>query len=256
MSILRKLLFLALISISIFTTITYACGGGSEGAENGGDDGLAALLGNKKAQAGLGWNFEPVSQDETGISGDTLDINDIDPMTLAELKQQMKDDIKNGMYWSDINSKIWRLLGGVAETGRLASKGTVIASAISIAILAAHPEALSGLGGLFATAEGLSPVAQTAWGLGFSGASTAAKSTTEMFTDGKSAKQVVIDTTKAVIQSAIVGKMMPKSDVGSNLLDAALGEVDTTKQGPAHFDGLKDYGPGYATTATGQKMMK
>ncbi len=252
MSILRKLLFLALISVSIFATAIYACGG-----ENGGnDDGLAALLGNKKAQAGLGWNFEPVSQDSTGISGDTLDISDIDPMTLAELKQQMKDDIKSGMYWSDIKSKLYRFLGGVAETGRLASKGTVIASSIAIAVLSANPELLAGLGGAFATAEELSAGAQLAWGLGFSGASTAAKSTMEMITDGKSAKDVAIDTTKAVIQSAIVGKMMPDSNVASNLLDAALGEVDTTQQGPAHFDGLKDYGPGYATTPTGQKMMK
>lgn len=256
MSMLKKLLFLALISVLIFVSATYACGGGGGGESRDDDDALAAILGNKKAQVGLGWDFEPISQDSTGISDDTLDINDIDPMTLAELKQQMKDDIKSGMYWSDIQSKLYRFLGGVAETGRLASKGTVVASAIAIAVLSANPELLAGLGGAFATAEELSVGAQTAWGLGFSGVSTAAKSTMEMVTDGKSAKDVAIDTTKAVIQSAIIGKMMPDSNVGSNLLDAALGEVDTTQQGPAHFDGLTDYGPGYATTATGQKMMK
>ena len=241
MSMLRKLLFLALISVSIFTTITYACGG-----ENGGsDDALAAMLGNKKAQAGLGWDFEPVSQDSTGISGDTLDINDIDPITLRDIKQQMMDD-------DAFNAKYWGFIGNLADAERLVAKGTVIASSIAIAILSANPEVLAGAG---AVAE-FSPAAQAAWGLGFSGASTAAKSTMEMVTDGKSAKQVAIDTTKAVIQSAIIGKMMPDSNVGSNLVDAALGEVDTTQQTPAHFDGLVDYGPGHITTSTGQKIMK
>jgi len=252
MYILRKLLFLTLISISIFTTFTYACGGGNGGES---DDALAAMLGNKKAQEGLGWNFRPVPQDDTEISGDTLDINDIDPMTLAEIKQQMKDDTKSDMFWSGVSSKVWGFVGDVAETGRVVSKATVLAAAISTAILAAHPEVLAGLGGGFSTAEALSTGAQTAWGLGFSGASTAAKSTMEMLTDGKSAKDVVSDTAKAVVQSAIIGKLVP-GEVASNLADAALSEVDTTQKGPAHFDGLVDYGPGHVTTSTGQKMMK
>ncbi|MCF6172556.1 MAG: hypothetical protein L3J44_02040 [Campylobacteraceae bacterium] len=249
MLLLRKVLYLVFFLMFVTFSTLQACGG-SDGQGN--DDWLAAAMGNEKALVGLG--FIPIKQPE--ISGDTLDINSIDPLSLEELKKQMKDDIKSDMYWSDIKSIIYRLLGNAAETGRVGAKITVVTAAVTTAVLAANPEILAGLGGMFAEAEALGGAAQFGWGVGFSGATTAAKSAAEMCLDKKSTKRTAEDIAKAMIQSAILGAALPNNPAISNMTDGLLGEVDISKQTSAHFDGMVDYGPGYATTATGQRVMK
>ncbi len=257
MSKLSRLIMVFLISFLISTVSLYACGG-----ENGGsDDALAALLGNQKAQEGLGWHFGPIPQNN--ISGDTLDINDIDHLSNEELGKLIKDDIKNDMWWSDFWSNVYRGIGNISDAGEKTSKVVVVAAAVTTAVLAANPEVLAGLGGLFSSAEALSAPEQILWGASYSGVTSSVTEAFSSFWKGKSLKQIMKNSTKSgiksAVQSAILGKLMPTNPVIENLTDAALAEYahpGEISKSPVHFDGLTDYGPGYATTQTGQKMMK
>ncbi len=243
MLLLRKLLIFVFISSFIIFTNLFAHGG-SEGSEN---DWLAQMLFAPRATS-EGFGFESVSQSD--IYGDTLDINDIDPLTTKQIKDQIRRDLENGRDWSQIEANIFTFIGDAANAGATISKITVVTAAILTAILAAHPEILA------AEAEALSAGQQLAWTISYTGATSTAQNTTEMLINDKSLKDATKDLARAMVQSAVIGSTMPNNPVTSNIVDAALSEVDISSKTPTHLDGLRDYGPGHTTTVTGQRLMR
>ena len=193
---MKKLLsiFGLIVFILIGTTNLYACGG--EGGGEGGVDGdfLAAMFGNKKALAGLG--FKPFSQ-ESNIPKAILDI----PIHTYKEEQMIKKEKKYMKHWeNEAKEQI--------DRGNLMDAKSTIGNIVKFG---------AGLGVAILAPEGAMAIAI---GAAYSGATTAA----EDASSHKSGGEIMTDSTAAAVKSGVIGKYIPDAIAGS-LVDEATNHL-------------------------------
>ncbi len=130
MQTLKFMLTFCISSLLVLVTQVNACSGGDGGSDGGNQASTSIIddiyIGNM--------DFESV--DATGVAGDTLEIP-TEPMTEEEMEQMIRDEKKNEIFWSGLESNFWSSVSGLMSVGEFGSKVVVFGSGVAIATLAA-----------------------------------------------------------------------------------------------------------------------